>query len=99
MLSYDNTKNADAATDSKQPREQTKGQKGSEGKGGQGERKLFCFFLLGTFFLAKSGLKLDLLLAMGPGILPYTCSCSQAALACWSKCTPEKNQVQKCPPP
>lgn len=61
------------------------------GKGGQRKRKQFCFFLLGTFFLAKSGLKLDLLLAMGPGMLPHTCSCSQAAPACWSKCTPEKN--------
>lgn len=56
MLSYDNTKNADVATDNKQPREQTKGQKGSEGKGGQRERKLF--FLLGTFFLPRVDLNL-----------------------------------------
>lgn len=57
---------------------------------GKRKRKLFCFFLLVTFFLAKSGLKLDLLLAMGPGILPHTCSCSQAAPACWSQCILQK---------
>lgn len=82
MLSYDNTKNADITTDNKQLREQTKCQKVGEGKGGQRKRKLFCCFLLGAVFLAKSGLKLDLLPAMGAGILPHTCSCSQAAPAC-----------------
>lgn len=90
MFFHDNTKNADITTGNKKLREQTKCQKGSEGKGGKRKRKLLCFFLLGTFFLAKSGLKLDLLLAMGPGILPRTYSCSQATPACWSQCTLEK---------
>lgn len=81
------------------PQTTQKTNKMSKREWGERKRKLFCFFLLGSLFLAESGLKLDLLLAMGPGILPHTCSCSQAAPACWSQGILQKiNEVQNCPP-
>lgn len=40
-------------------------------KWGKKKWKLLCFFLLGTIFPAKNGLKLKSLLAMVPGMLPH----------------------------
>lgn len=83
VFSYDNPKNAHMTTDAIQPTEPTGYQKRERGeRTTKKKRKLLCFFLLGTVFLAKNGLKLELLLAMGPGIEPHMCFCSQAASAC-----------------
>lgn len=60
LLSPDNPQNNHQGT-----------RKGHGGKGRQRKRKLLCFFLLGTIFLAKNGLTLKSLLAMGPGMLPH----------------------------
>lgn len=56
------------------PQKQLGTRKGKGGKGGQRNRKLLHFFLLGTVFLSKNGLTLKLLLAMGPAIRTHICS-------------------------
>lgn len=54
------------------PQNQQGTRKGNGGKGEQRKGKLLHFFLLGTVFRAKNGLKLELLLAMGPGMQPHS---------------------------